>query len=164
MNEFGELRAEQARALLQALAQVAEAVVIDLPCGGAAANQAAVHGCDSVNLVVDSDPTSLLPAEAALARLARWRLPAGRVGLVLTSRHGLPAPLMPSQVSDRLGTEVRAWVPQLSLGQLDRLEREGPQGLAGAFAAALRPGVVERLCRGDAEARYRFVLGRAAAG
>lgn len=71
---------------------------------------------------------------------------------------------MPSQVSDRPGTEVRAWVPQLSPRQLDRLEREGPQGLAGAFAAVLRPGVVERLCRGDAEARYRFVLGRAAAG
>lgn len=73
MNEFGELRADQARALLQALAQVAKAVVLERPCGGAAANQAAVHGCDSLNLFLDSDPTSLLPPEAAPAREPRQR-------------------------------------------------------------------------------------------
>jgi DNA-binding response OmpR family regulator len=52
-NEFKEIEPDQAKAVIEGLADMADYTIIDLPCYASGAGQAAIRRCDFVALVVE---------------------------------------------------------------------------------------------------------------
>ena len=66
VDEFSEITAGHAEAVIRGLGSLADHTVIDLPCGPSVASQTAVKRCSFVTLVVSSDPACIASAKVTL--------------------------------------------------------------------------------------------------
>ncbi len=88
-----EITAEWVDALISALTEDADYVILDLPAAWSAANQAAVRRARYTALVCEPEPVSLSCAKTMLATLQRWGVMGDLVGLLIVSRGLIISPM-----------------------------------------------------------------------
>ena len=121
LRDYREVQAEQADALLSALAQMAAYIVMDLPHMPSVANRAALRAAQAVLLVVEPDPGCLGAAQAAMELLRAWGVAPNTIKLVAVNRmqasQGVPAPEFERVLGcELLGTVTAA--PDLAMAAL----------------------------------------------
>ena len=109
VEEFQEIAAEQAEAVIRGLASMADYLVIDLPCHPCAASQAAMRQCDLVLLVLEPEPTSVMSGKTTMAWLRSLGLSGGLVGAMVVIRSRLHISL--SEIKAELGCDVIGVMP-----------------------------------------------------
>ncbi len=111
VDEFGEIGPEHAEALIKALADIAEYVVIDLPCYPSSANEAALRACDVAGLIVAPDAPCIESAKVTLSLLESWGVGRQGVRIVIVNRVGLLTALPLDHIRAELGCEIVGVVP-----------------------------------------------------
>lgn len=110
-QEFCDLDAGRVSAVIERTASMAEYVLLDLPTGATAANQAAAKACDLVIVVMESEPTCLYCAKVMIELLRIWGIVGALVGVVLVNRSGLPGNVGLRDLGVQLGSEIIGIVP-----------------------------------------------------
>jgi pilus assembly protein CpaE len=106
-----ELSPEQARAVLDALAQVADYVVVDLPDRLSAANRAVLQRADLLALALDRDPLSLASAKALLEAYEHWNATPQLAGAVVVNRLTFAVPVELEEAESQLGIPLFGAIP-----------------------------------------------------
>lgn len=109
-EDFGEIDAERARAIVEAAARTFDLVVIDLPPNASAANRAVLGLSDVVALVLEKDPLAVSAAGTALSLLESWHVHAP-VGSVVVARTSLPEVQSVAQINSELGLKRFGVIP-----------------------------------------------------
>jgi len=111
VEEPKPIGAEQATAIMEALAGNASFVALDLPADASVATRAAVQACDFSLLMLEPEPISVAAAGNLLELLERWGLGRKTIGAVVVNR-GLSANTMTiREVMSSLPCEVVGAVP-----------------------------------------------------
>lgn len=124
VEEFGELKADQAKAIIDGLAGMAEQVVVDLPTPPAEATATAARLCDFIGLVCEPEPNSLAAARMVLDLLESWGINRRTAGLVVVTRNTLSSSMSLGDLSSELGLEIVGVVPP-AVEQLQIAQRFG---------------------------------------
>jgi MinD-like ATPase involved in chromosome partitioning or flagellar assembly/CheY-like chemotaxis protein len=111
VDEFKEIEPAQAEAVIKGLTGMADYVIIDLPCHLSSAHQAAIRQCDSVTLVVVSEPACVMSGKVTLELLSSWGVSGGLVGAVVVNRTLLARAMKLPEIKSRLGCEIVGVVP-----------------------------------------------------
>jgi len=110
-NEFGEMEASQAKAVIKGLAGMADYTIVDLPCHPCAASQAAMGRSDGVILVVEPEPTSLIAGRVTLEVVKSWGVSGRSVGAVVVNRLPSASAMESHDIGSRLGCQIVGVVP-----------------------------------------------------
>jgi DNA-binding response OmpR family regulator len=111
VDEFKEIEPDQAEAVIEGLAGMADYIVIDLPCSASSASQAAVRCCDYVALVVAPELTCVMSGKVTLELLKSWGVSGGLVGVVVVNRAMVARAMKLREIRSRLGCEIVGVVP-----------------------------------------------------
>jgi pilus assembly protein CpaE len=106
-----ELSPEHTRAVIDALAQLADYVVVDLPGWLSAANRAAVQRADLLALALDRDPLSLASAKALLEAYEHWNATPQLAGAVVVNRLAFAVPVELEEAESQLGIPLFGAIP-----------------------------------------------------
>jgi pilus assembly protein CpaE len=109
--QYGDLRPEQADAVLDGLSRLADYVVVDLPAYPSPANRAATRHCEVVTLVLEPVLSCVKAAQVTLDLLKTWGVGGGVVHGVVVNRVGWSTPLSADEITAQLGCEVLGSVP-----------------------------------------------------
>jgi MinD-like ATPase involved in chromosome partitioning or flagellar assembly/CheY-like chemotaxis protein len=109
-EEFGEIRAEHARAIVETALRSFDLVVIDLPSSASAANREVLGLADAVALVLEKDSCAVSAAGAMLSLLESWQVRAP-IGSVVVTRTALPESQSVAQINSELGLKRLGVVP-----------------------------------------------------
>lgn len=145
--EFKEITPEHAEAITQALAGMADLVVIDLPSYPCAASEAAVRHCDYVAIVVERDPAATASAKLTVELLKSWGIGAERIGAVVVKRNALSAGPSVKDLCQEIGCSLVGVVPQAADSCMDAQRRGLPLVLTEpeSMAAASLTELADRL-------------------
>jgi MinD-like ATPase involved in chromosome partitioning or flagellar assembly/ActR/RegA family two-component response regulator len=121
VGDSREVGAELAEGVVRRAAEIADIVVMDLPCGVSAANRAAIRQCNYVLLVLEADPICLSSAQQAVELLRSCGV--GAVGVVVVRRAVHQDPVKLSVIRESLGCEIVGVIPP------------GPEAIAAAVRA-----------------------------
>jgi MinD-like ATPase involved in chromosome partitioning or flagellar assembly/CheY-like chemotaxis protein len=150
-DEFKEIEPGQAEAVIKGLAGMADYVIIDLPCHPSSANQAAIRHCDSVTLVVVSEPVCVMSGKVTLELLRSWGVSGGLVGAVVVNRTLLAKAMKLPEIRSRLGCEIVGVVPPAAEACIAAQERGVPLVLyqPDSMAAVNLTEISNRLVAGE---------------
>ncbi len=109
-EDFCEVRAEHARAIVEAASRSFDLVVIDLSPGASAVNREVLGLADVVALVLEQDPSAVSAAGAMLSLLESWHVRAS-IGSVVVARTALPEVQSVAQINSELGLKRLGVVP-----------------------------------------------------
>ncbi|MDX1688671.1 MAG: response regulator [Candidatus Promineifilaceae bacterium] len=110
-NNYPTFSFDHARAIVNGLASMADYTIVDLPNQPSAASRAALHQCDFVVLVSESDPASVQSARATLQQLQAWEVNKGIIGLVVVHRVAPNGSMPASRIASDLGCWIIGEVP-----------------------------------------------------
>jgi Flp pilus assembly CpaE family ATPase len=102
---------EQARALIERAAELADYVLVDLPAQISAMHRTVVEASDFVAVLMEPDPLSLEYAKETFQLLDRWGTDTNARGLVVVNRAALSNSIRPQEVKTRAGCELVGLVP-----------------------------------------------------
>jgi DNA-binding response OmpR family regulator len=105
-DEFKEIEPDQAEAVIEGLAGMADYIVIDLPYSASSANQAAIRCCDYVALVVAPELICVMSGKVTLELLKSWGVSGGLVGAVVVNRTIAARAMKLREIRSRLGCEI----------------------------------------------------------
>ncbi len=109
-ENFRELRADQAGAILDAGIRTSDLVLVDLPSNASEANKEVLCKADLVAMVIEREPSSIASARVMLSMLQAWqvRVP---IGSVVVSRTNLPDAMMAGEINSQLGLKKYGIIP-----------------------------------------------------
>jgi DNA-binding response OmpR family regulator len=125
-DEFKEIEPDQAEAVIEGLAGMADYIVIDLPYSASSANQAAIRCCDYVALVVAPELTCVMAGKVTLELLGLWGVSGGLVGAVVVNRTIAARAMKLREIRSRLGCEIVGVVPPAAEACIAAQERGVP--------------------------------------
>jgi CheY-like chemotaxis protein/MinD-like ATPase involved in chromosome partitioning or flagellar assembly len=125
-DEFKEIEPDQAEAVIEGLADMADYTIIDLPCYASGAGQAAIRRCDFVALVVEPELTCVMSGKVALELLRSWGVSGGLVGAVVVNRTMVARAMKLHEIRSRLGCEIVGVVPPAAEACIAAQERGVP--------------------------------------
>ena len=125
-DEFKEIEPDQAKAVIEGLADMADYIVIDLSCYASGAGQAAIRRCDFVALVVEPELTCVMSGKVALELLRSWGVSGGLVGAVVVNRTMVARAMKLHEIRSRLGCEIVGVVPPAAEACIAAQERGVP--------------------------------------
>jgi Flp pilus assembly CpaE family ATPase len=105
------LQPEQARALIERAADLAEFVLVDLPAQVSPMHRAVVAASDFVAVLMEPDPLSVEFAKETFQMLDRWGGNTAARGLLVVNRAPLSNSIRPLDVKNRTGCDVVGIVP-----------------------------------------------------
>jgi DNA-binding response OmpR family regulator len=111
VEEFAEIEPEHAEAILEGLADMADCVVVDLPCHPSRASQVAVRRSAFIALVVEPDTVCAESGRVILDLLESWGKSRELVGAVVVAHTALALPMKMDQVHSLLGCGIIGAVP-----------------------------------------------------
>jgi Flp pilus assembly CpaE family ATPase len=111
VDECKEIEPDQAEAVIEELAGMADYVILDLPRHPSSATQAAMRHCDSVALVVAPELACVMAGKLTLELLGSWGVSGGLVGAVVVNRTILAGAMKSPEIRSRLGCEIVGVVP-----------------------------------------------------
>jgi len=117
---------QQANALIESAAELAEIVLVDLPAQISQMHSGALASADYVLVVLEPDCISVNFAAATITVLEQWKIDPLSNGLLIVNRSGLANTLRPQQVRERLGREVVGIIPPAGEGCLVAFESGQP--------------------------------------
>ena len=132
-DNFGEIRPQQAEAIIRAAARLADYVIVDLPPHPWPTSQAAVGGCSFTVLVVEREPACVAAGEAMAELLRSCIADKDTLGAVLVVRNPAVCFVTLPDIQVKLGCPIAGVVPPA----------------AELCAAALRSGTPLALVEGD---------------
>ena len=150
-EQLNEIEPNRAQAIIQGYATMADYVIIDLPCQPSAASQTAIRNCDFVAMVMEHDPTNMIPAKVTLELLKSWDAAAGLVGVVLVNRSVLPIPVDTTELRLQLGCSVFGVVPPaaetcIKVQELgESIVRSESKSLAAGALVEIASNIAEKL-------------------
>jgi MinD-like ATPase involved in chromosome partitioning or flagellar assembly/CheY-like chemotaxis protein len=106
VSTFGEIEPEYAAAIINALAEMSDFVIIDLPCDQSPATQLAIRLSDFVCMTVKSDVSSVKAARVRLKQLQAWDLDLDKVGAVVVTPASSAANLKLPAIEDYLQCRI----------------------------------------------------------
>ncbi|MFN2426122.1 MAG: response regulator [Candidatus Binatia bacterium] len=109
-ENFREVRADQASAILDAAIRTSDLVLVDLPCNGSEANREVLCKADLVAMVIEREPSSIAAARVMLSMLQTWnvRVP---IGSIVVSRVNVPDAMTAADINSQLGFKKYGVVP-----------------------------------------------------
>ena len=110
-DEFKQIEPDRAEAVIEGLTGMADYTVIDLPCYGSSASQAAIRRCDFVALVVAPELVCVISGKVALGLLESSGVSGGLVGAVVVNRTIAARAMKLREIRSRLGCEIVGVVP-----------------------------------------------------
>jgi MinD-like ATPase involved in chromosome partitioning or flagellar assembly len=110
-EECQEIGAEQALAVLRALASLADYVIVDLPASLSAANRAILSGCDALALVVEREPVCMEAAKSILQAIEQFDVAPNSIGTVVVNRAALVSPVPLAELEAKLGFPTLVSIP-----------------------------------------------------
>jgi DNA-binding response OmpR family regulator len=110
-QEHQPLDPEEVDATIQALADLSDIVLLDLPCDFTPATEAALRSCTTVMLVMRPEADSLAAGQAVIASLKALGIGRGVVEAVIVNQVPLAMGINAEQVRDDLGCDIAAVVP-----------------------------------------------------
>ena len=110
-NQVKEIEPEQAAAVVQGLARMADFVIIDMPHLPMVATQAAIAHCHLTVLVTEREPGSIFCGKAMLHRLQAWGVGGHHVGAVVVNRSPSSLSLEMSKIRSQLGCDLIGLIP-----------------------------------------------------
>jgi DNA-binding response OmpR family regulator len=125
-HEFKQIEPDQAEAVIEGLAGMADYTVIDLPCYASSANKAALRRCDFVALVVAPELTCVMSGKVTLELLRSWDVSGGLVGAVVVNRAITARAMKLREIRSRLGCEIVGVVPPAAEACIAAQERGVP--------------------------------------
>jgi DNA-binding response OmpR family regulator len=151
VDEFKEIEPDQAEAVIEGLAGMADYTVIDLPYSASGANQAAIRCCDYVALVVAPELTCVLSGKVTLELLRLWGVSGGLVGAVVVNRTIAARAMKLREIRSRLGCEIVGVVPPAVEACIAAQERGVPLVIyePDSMAAANLTEMANRLVAGE---------------
>jgi MinD-like ATPase involved in chromosome partitioning or flagellar assembly len=133
VEEFRELSAVHAEAIVRQAVMMADYVVVDFPSLPSEAHQAVAQLADLFAVVLEPESSSVQVAKMAFRCLRQWGVDGARAGAVVCNRSGATTTLSLPEIRSQLGCEILGVVPY-----------------AGeAFAAAMGQGIPIVLFRPD---------------
>jgi pilus assembly protein CpaE len=109
VEQYRNIAAGQAQAIIKGLTSLAGYTVIDLPVFPTEANRAALQLCNFIVLVVEPDDGCLKAGQLMLDLIRSWGIPRGLVGAVIVNRGSLKIDL--PRLKAQLGCELVGVVP-----------------------------------------------------
>jgi DNA-binding response OmpR family regulator len=151
VDEFKEIEPDQAEAVIEGLAGMADYTVIDLPYSASGANQAAIRCCDYVALVVAPELTCVMSGKVTLELLRLWGVSGGLVGAVVVNRTIAARAMKLREIRSRLGCEIVGVVPPAVEACIAAQERGVPLVIyePDSMAAANLTEMANRLVAGE---------------
>lgn len=135
-EEFGEMTPQHAETLTERLADMADFVVIDLPCHPCPESRATLAHCDSVVLVVERESSAIASAKVMFDLLKSWDIATKQIGLAFVNRSGSATTANPRELSAQLGCGVIGAVVQATESCTDAMRTGVPLTVAEPDSAA----------------------------
>ncbi|HEY2774563.1 MAG TPA: response regulator [Candidatus Binatia bacterium] len=109
-EDFGILRVEQARAILDAAIRTSDLVIIDLASQATAVNKEILCKADLVAMVIEREPSSVAAARVMMSLFQSWnvRVP---IGSVIVSRLQMPDAIAAADINSQLGLKKYGIIP-----------------------------------------------------
>jgi Flp pilus assembly CpaE family ATPase len=109
-ENFHDLRADQAMAIIDAGVRTSDLVLVDLPSNASEANREVLCKADLVAMVIEREPSSIAAARVMLSMLNSWqvRVP---IGSVVVSRVNMPDAMMANEINSQLGLKKYGVIP-----------------------------------------------------
>lgn len=124
VEEFKDIEADHAEAIISSLQHLADYVVIDLACQPSGANRAILRRCDSVVVVLEPESTSVASGKGTMDLLRSWGTTAPRVAVV--NHGGVSTSIPPADIRPQLGYEVVGVMPPAADLTTMALKRRAP--------------------------------------
>ena len=106
VEEFQELDADWAAAIVRQVSAMADFIVIDLPPIPSAASRAALSLADVVALVLEPELGCLTAARVTIELLVSWGISKELIGAVVSRRAATTMSTPPRDIKKRLGCEI----------------------------------------------------------
>ncbi len=151
VDEFKEIEPDQAEFVIKGLADMADHIIIDLPCHPSSASQAAIRHCDFVALVVAPEVTCVMSGKATVELLKSWGVSGGLVGAVVVNRTIAARAMKLREIRSQLGCEIVGVVPPAAEACIAAQERGVPLVLyhPDSIAAVQLTEIATRLVAGE---------------
>jgi Flp pilus assembly CpaE family ATPase len=109
-ENFRELKADQAAAILDAGIRTSDLVIVDLPSNASEANREVMKKADLVAMVIEREPSSIASARVMLSTLQSWnvRVP---IGSIIISRVNTPDAMTAADINSQLGLKKYGVIP-----------------------------------------------------
>jgi MinD-like ATPase involved in chromosome partitioning or flagellar assembly len=110
-DECAEIQPEQAKAIIQSLAQMADYVIVDLPASLSAANRTVIENSGATALVVERDPVCVQSARLMARAIESWDAAGQRIGAVIVNRASISSPMPLPEINTILACQVFGVIP-----------------------------------------------------
>lgn len=152
VDTYKEIKPEQAEAIIKGLADMADYLIIDLPCHPSAATQTALVHSDFVTLIVEPEPACVASGQLTLELLQSWGVGGELVGVVVVNRTVLSLPMRLTEIRAQLGRNIIGVVPPAADGCKRALEFGKPIVISqpDTVAAVSLTEIADRLVTGKA--------------
>ena len=114
MEECREIRPEQVKALLSALAKLADYVIVDLPTSLGETNRAVIENSSQLVLVTERDAICVQSAKLILLSIGAWNPTLHVAGAVIVNRAALVTPIPMPKIEAELGIPTLRVIPPAS--------------------------------------------------
>ncbi len=110
-EEWREIDAGAAKAIVQSIAGSADYVVLDLPASMSPANRAVLEESDYLALVMEREPVCVEAAKSILGAIESWDAVPPMSGIAIVNRVPLASPLPIEDIEARLGLPILTVIP-----------------------------------------------------
>lgn len=135
-EELMEMTPEHAENLTELLADMADFVVVDLPCHPCPESRATLAHCDFVVIVVEREPSAIASAKVMIDLLKSWDIATKQIGLAFVNRSGSATTANLRELSTQLGCGVIGAVMQATESCTDAMRTGVPLTIAEPDSAA----------------------------
>lgn len=113
-EEYKDIEPEQAEAVVMGLADMANYLVIDLPCHPSPATRAVLKHCDSVVVVVTPEPVCVAAGKLTLELLKLWGVSGSIVRAAVVNNTGAATVMTLPELRSQLSCEIVGIMPPAS--------------------------------------------------
>ena len=113
-EEYKDIEPEQAEAVVMGLADMANYLVIDLPCHPSPATRAVLKHCDSVVVVVTPEPVCVAAGKLTLELLKLWGVGGSIVRAAVVNNTGAATVMTLPELRSQLSCEIVGIMPPAS--------------------------------------------------
>jgi DNA-binding response OmpR family regulator len=110
-DDLVDITSEQAKDIVSTMADIAEYVIVDLPCSPSLSTDVVLQRADFVVLTVELETASLAAANWIIKRLHNLGIGSNGVGVVVTNRASVSSPISLSEVRSTLDCLLIGVVP-----------------------------------------------------
>ena len=109
--EGREIEAEPVEKIIKMMATMADYIILDLPCFPSRANQAVIHCCELIALVLEPLAGSLVSGSLVVEQLRLWGVQGRSLGIIVVIRAPYVTPIKLDLIGAQLGTDVIGVIP-----------------------------------------------------